>query len=142
MVGKNFGSLVAMILGSTLRRSYVHTKSKEYPRLGGIRAAIGQQGFPMIFLVRLVMMPIAIKNYGLAAIGVSTAQNITAAVVSGIPFCFMWVYIGSTTHSLVEIVEGRRSLSSLDLPPWAMGVGIGTALLVCGVGGMYIKRIF
>merc|ERR1712203_512746 len=87
-------------------------------------------------------MPIAIKNYGLAAIGVSTAQNITAAVVSGIPFCFMWVYIGSTTHSLVEIVEGRRSLSSLDLPPTAMAAGAICTALVCGVGGVYIKRIF
>jgi len=124
MVGKNLGSFTAMLLGQTLLRSYVQDKAKAYPNLKGIEIAIKKQGFAMILLVRSVMMPIAIKNYGLAAIGVSATQNITAAILSGIPFCFMWVYVGSTAKDLVEIVEGRRSFRDLDLPPWAMAIGV------------------
>lgn len=142
MVGKNVGSFAAMILGRTLLAGVMQEKAKEWPLLDGIKIAIQKQGFMMILLVRTVMMPIAIKNYGLAAIGVPASMNISAAVLSGIPFCFMWVYVGSTTKSLVEIVEGKKSVSDLDLPPWAM-ISAGVAgFLVLGLGGVYVKRVF
>jgi len=142
MVGKNLGSFIAMVLGHTLLAGYVREKAKEWPLLEGIKVAIKQQGFLMILMVRTVMMPIAIKNYGLAAIDVPATTNISAAVLSGIPFCFMWVYIGSTTKDIVEIVEGNKSIKDLDLPPWAMAVGGFAGFAVLGLGGIYVKRVF
>mmetsp|Transcript_85871 Transcript_85871/g.148697 ORF Transcript_85871/g.148697 Transcript_85871/m.148697 type:complete len:245 (+) Transcript_85871:75-809(+) len=142
MVGKNVGSFAAMILGRTILEDVMQQKAKEWPLLDGIKIAIQKQGFMMILLVRTVMMPIAIKNYGLAAIGVPAWMNISAAVLSGIPFCFMWVYVGSTTKSLVEIVEGKKSVRDLDLPPWAMISAGVSGFVVLGLGGMYVKRVF
>jgi uncharacterized membrane protein YdjX (TVP38/TMEM64 family) len=142
MVGKNLGSFVAMILGRTLLADMVQRKAEAWPILEGIKVAIKQQGFPMILMVRTVMMPIAIKNYGLAAIGVPATTNISAAILSGIPFCFMWVYIGSTTQNVMEIVEGTKTVKDLDLPPWAMFFAAGTGFVVLGLGGIYVKRVF
>merc|ERR1712154_753542 len=84
----------------------------------------------------------AVKNYGLAALGVSIPQNMLGAIISGVPFALAWSYVGSTAQSLVEIAEGKKGMSDLDLPPWAMAVGGVVFVVLAGLMSCYVKRAF
>jgi len=141
-IGKNLGNLIALILGQTLLREWVKKRTSEYPILEKMDAAIKHDGFIMILLIRAVMLPMAVKNYGLAALGVSIPLNMAGAILSGIPFSLAWSYVGSTAQSLVEIAEGKKGMSDLDLSPSAMAAGAVVAIALFGLTSWYIKRAF
>jgi uncharacterized membrane protein YdjX (TVP38/TMEM64 family) len=142
MIGKNLGNLIALVLGQTLLRDWVKKRTKEYDILEKVDAAIKHDGFIMVLLVRAVFLPMAVKNYGLAALGVSIPQNMAGAILSGLPFSLAWSYVGSTAQSLVEIAEGKKGMSDLDLSPATMAVGAVVCAGLFGLTGWYMKRAF
>lgn len=51
-----------------------------------------------------------IKNYGLAVLDIPIYQIVYASILAGIPFSALWAFIGASSHSLGEIMEGKKSI--------------------------------
>lgn len=81
--------------------------------------------------------PLPVKNYGLGALDIPASHIVTAAIITGAPFCWWWAYLGSKAKNLVDIIDGRGQVQLLAMPsnPIAVALifvagGLAFALLV------------
>ena len=124
VVGKSLASWLSILLARYVvkRSSWRDYLFNKFTMLRAIEVAVRKNGFPIIVMVRLLALPLLVKNYGLGILdGVPVWHIMAASTLTGIPFAMAWSYLGSTASTLVDIYNGKSA--SLDLPPWAMGLG-------------------
>lgn len=120
------GNWLSVLLGRTLAKDYVRRNViAKFKVIAAVERAIKKEGFKAVFLVRMVYLPMVVKNYGLATLDISFFTIATASFCTGLPFAFMWTYLGSSAHSLVEIASGTS--------PSIVPDGYGTLVTVGGV---------
>ena len=89
-----------------------------------------QGGLWPILLVRLMWMPAAIKNYGLAVLNVPVSHILFCAFITSIPFAILWNYLGHTCKNLLEIFDGRKSTNITSLIPTGFRIPVFVLTLV------------
>ncbi|KAG8468319.1 hypothetical protein KFE25_013402 [Diacronema lutheri] len=126
IVGKTTGSLVAFALGRALanrfsggRRVVASANAPATPRgaLGRARAvlahlqtALVSHPVQTIGMIRASPMPIALKNYGLAALPEHVVPSRTfclVTVVVNVPYSVAWSLAGSSASSLQDAISGK-----------------------------------
>ncbi len=110
-VGANLGALCAFLLARRLVRDRVARWAESHPKFRALDRAVGQQGFKMVFLLRLSpAFPFTLLNYLLGLTAVRTAAYVLANVLGMVPGAFLYVYIGAAARDAIAGADG-----SLDI---------------------------
>ena len=139
MVGKFTGSTISVMLAKTLLKDYVlNTIIPKYKVLQIMAAVVQRNGFVAVLLFRgVVMAPLAVKNYGLGAIGVSTPSLLAAAFITNLPYSLWWSYCGSTAKDVVDILDGKDvegpTKHLMENPEAAAAAAVVAAVVVLAV---------
>jgi uncharacterized membrane protein YdjX (TVP38/TMEM64 family) len=103
--GTTLGASAAFLIGRTFLRGWVTRKLAGHVRFAAIDKAIGEQGFKVVLLTRLSPAPSFIMNYLFSLTQVKFWPYILASWLGMLPRTLVWVYVGSTIHSLMEAVN-------------------------------------
>ncbi|TDH70505.1 hypothetical protein CCR75_000361 [Bremia lactucae] len=138
--GKLLGSVLSYVIGRYLCRQRVHTyMARGHPALQGLQNLLRKRQILVVFLTRIALFPIAIKNYGLSVLDVCFPVFFTAALLTGIPFSFIWVYSGHAVENLAALlVQPTTSGQSTEIV--LLLLGAGSALLLLLIVGLYSRK--
>ena len=110
LLGATVGSTCAAIAGRYLARETVEDMLKGWPRFKAVDAAIEQEGFKVVLLLRLSpVIPFNVLNYALGTTGVPIPQFFLASLIGMAPGTAMFIYIGSTLRNLADALRGDLS---------------------------------
>eukprot|EP01084_Bolivina_argentea_P281002 480700_1 len=110
-VGTQLGATQAFLNGRYLMRNCTERLANRYPQFKVIDKIVEQQGFKIVFLLRLTpITPYNAMNYlmGLTAISVTDYMLGTFGII---PDCIMMCFIGSFLSSILEIEHVSQNLS-------------------------------
>jgi uncharacterized membrane protein YdjX (TVP38/TMEM64 family) len=128
LLGATIGGTIAFLLGRTVLRQWVSRRIAQHPTLSTIDRVVGQDGFKLMFLLRLSpAIPFVLSNYALGATSVRL-RDFVLAMVGMLPVIASYAALG---HA------GTRSSDEQSLPPWVLGVGIAATVLL----GVLLARI-
>eukprot|EP00937_MAST-01D_sp_MAST-1D-sp2_P003921 g3921.t1 len=114
IAGKNLGNYLCFFVGRYAARDYVRrVMLGKYRVLRVIERLLERRGFAAVFMVRLCYLPMPIKNYGLSVLGVPFPQYAAAAFITGVPFAFMWVKLGTKCEDIHDVLSGKVTLQEL-----------------------------
>ncbi|MBA2662427.1 MAG: FAD-containing oxidoreductase [Bradymonadaceae bacterium] len=117
-VASTLGALAAFFLGRYVAQDVVRKKIKDYPRFNAIYRAVGNEGFKVILLTRLVpVIPFNFLNYAFGLTDASWRQYLAASWVGMTPGTIAYVYIGAVAGSLTQAIAA-------DGPPNWMSYGL------------------
>jgi uncharacterized membrane protein YdjX (TVP38/TMEM64 family) len=129
LIGNYTGHLLTYLLGGFIFKGTVLNLLKRSRYLRLFQYALQTQSWKYLFLIRLIYLPAAFKNYGLAAMSAPfLAYMTTAILISGLSI--MWhVLLGSKLNSLIEATHSSN-LSDGNILLISILVAISTASLV------------
>jgi uncharacterized membrane protein YdjX (TVP38/TMEM64 family) len=103
-VGSTLGASAAFLLGRTLARGWVERRVAGNPRFAALDAAVGEQGFKIVLLLRLSpVFPFNVLNYALGLTRIRFRTYLLASWIGMLPGTLMYVYIGSALGSLADL---------------------------------------
>jgi len=70
--------------------------------------AVKMHPWQICFLLRLLPVPIAVKNYGMSCLPFPVLIYTLCCFVAELPFTILWVHIGQSCRSLLEAMEGHQ----------------------------------
>eukprot|EP00927_Polykrikos_kofoidii_P023807 TRINITY_DN2179_c0_g1_i3.p1 TRINITY_DN2179_c0_g1~~TRINITY_DN2179_c0_g1_i3.p1 ORF type:complete len:225 (-),score=32.02 TRINITY_DN2179_c0_g1_i3:124-798(-) len=124
ILGKVAGSMVSFFIARIFRERVDSwgNKRKAY-RI--VAKAVDKGGFLSICLVRLLYIPMPLKNYGLGALGAPAGQTLVASTICALPFAIMWTWAGSKCKSLAEVFAQPEKSGGSKMPrPEYIAVGL------------------
>jgi uncharacterized membrane protein YdjX (TVP38/TMEM64 family) len=123
------GAVCAFLVGRYLARDWVRDRITALPRFAALDRAAGEDGLVVVALVRLSpLFPFNLTNYGLGLTSVRFRDYLLASWIGMLPGTVLYVYIGSLTVDVTQLVNGDTS--SIGAGPWLLGVGfIATVVL-------------
>lgn len=102
------GAAAAFLVGRYLARGWVEGRVAGNPRFAAVDAAVGREGFKIVFLTRLSpVFPFNILNYAYGLTAVSLRNYVLASWVGMIPGTIMYVYLGAAAKDVVAADEGE-----------------------------------
>ena len=107
--GKMLGNVVAIYFVRKYFKAWANEYLSQFKTFRVVEVLIKRGGLWPILLVRLMWMPAAIKNYGLAVLDVPISHILFCAFITAIPFALLWNYIGNKCKNLLEIFDGRET---------------------------------
>jgi len=132
MVGKVTGSMISFFI-ARIFRDRVDAWGQKHRAYRLIAKSVDRGGFFGLCLVRLMYMPMPLKNYGLGALGAPASQTFVASILCAFPFAVMWTWAGSQCKDLAEVFANKDSAKKLPDPKW-----IPVVLIV--LVGVYFAR--
>lgn len=136
-VGKMCSAALAYALARSLLRGWVQRTFSRHEALLAIEDECTRNPWRCAFLLRLAYVPLPLKNYGSAALGLPPPHFFVAAAIVELPDTYFTAAIGSTARSIAELLNGgggggERSWTSVGV----MGVQVALlfALLVYMAG--------
>lgn len=124
---------LAWWVGRFIARPWILHRLEQRPRFAAIDAAVGQNGFRIVFLLRLAsVLPFAPLSYALGASRVRRYDFILASWLGLLPGTFLYVYLGSLVNGLSQILGGGLSAAEGigSFLYWAGGAVVLVALVV------------
>lgn len=83
-------------------------RSKRSRTIQAMFLALHHHPWQITFLIRLLPIPISLKNFGMGCIpGCPFHIFMACTLVAGIPFTVAWVYLGESCRSLLEALQGK-----------------------------------
>ena len=147
MVAKCAGALAAFVLGRTACKSFVQRKAEKIQLVRAMRHALRTHpnSFKLALLLRLSPAPIFVKNYGLGALEMTTANFLGSTFLSGVPFAILWAMMGAAARDagdeLMDLVGEDKGSSAMDqLPSTTKTVLLVVGAVLMVVFGAYMKR--
>ena len=129
-VGSVCGATAAFIVGRTFMRDWVADKIRNNKKFSALDAAVGKNGFKMVFLVRLSpVFPFNLLNYALGVTKVSLRDFVLASWIGMFPATVVYVYLGMLPATVAASASGEGKSPS----EWAVlvvGLLATVALLV------------
>lgn len=103
----------AFLLGRTAARGWVDKRIANNPRFSAIDGAVGENGFKMVFLLRLSpVVPFNLLNFALGVTRVRLRDYVLASFVGMLPGTIMYVYLGSLVSNTAHLLEGTQATST------------------------------
>lgn len=125
------GATLAFLLGRTLLRDWVRAKVSGRPRFAALDRAVGENGFKIVFLLRLSpVFPFNLLNYALGLTRVPLATYAAASFLGMLPGTFLYVYIGSLVTNLAQLAGGERPDAGIGQQLLLFGGLVATLILV------------
>jgi len=116
------GAVCAFLVGRYIARDWVREKITRLPRFAALDRAAGNDGFVVVALVRLSpLFPFNLTNYGLGLTAVRFRDYLLASWIGMLPGTILYVYIGSLTVDITELMAGGTTY--LDSAPWLIVLG-------------------
>eukprot|EP00316_Scyphosphaera_apsteinii_P017780 CAMPEP_0119329552 /NCGR_PEP_ID=MMETSP1333-20130426/76144_1 /TAXON_ID=418940 /ORGANISM="Scyphosphaera apsteinii, Strain RCC1455" /LENGTH=192 /DNA_ID=CAMNT_0007338703 /DNA_START=151 /DNA_END=729 /DNA_ORIENTATION=+ len=136
--GKVIGCSTAFILGRSVAYNWAQRQFGQNELLRALDKAVSERPLQICVLVRFGAIPIAIKNYGLAILTVTTKDFIRSLVVVESLMSTVLVFVGSTAKNLEAIMSGRQPRSAWQ----AAVVLLGCCMLLALVAyvSLYTRR--
>ncbi len=107
-IGSTLGACAAFLVGRTVGRKWISSKIASNEKFAAIDNAVGQQGFKIVFLVRLSpIFPFNLLNYAFGLTKVSFAKYALASWIGMLPGTVMYVYFGAGLRSLADAATGE-----------------------------------
>ena len=101
-------STIAFLLGRSVARDWIKRRIEENPRFAAVDSAVGENGFKVIFLLRLSpVFPFTLLNYALGLTRVRLRDFVLASFLGMLPGTFMYVYFGSSVANAAAFAGGR-----------------------------------
>jgi uncharacterized membrane protein YdjX (TVP38/TMEM64 family) len=131
------GCLLPFYLSRCVLSSVVTRWIRRYPLATGVMAAVEEQPFLLVALLRLSpAIPGPVNCYLLGLTRVRLRTYLAATAVGAAPNCALCVYLGSLMHTLAEVMDG-----SAPAPPWPFLVlGLVATLLALGLISRVARR--
>jgi len=127
------GATCAFLLGRTLLRDWAETRVGESARVRAIDAAVGREGFKIVFLLRLSpIIPFNALNYALSLSRVPLRTYVLASFVGMLPGTAMWVYLGSLAPTVAELSSAASGGGTTRTVLYVMGLAATVAAAVIG----------
>lgn len=122
------------MLGRTVLRAWLHglwLSSAKHELLSAFEAEVSERPFSTAFLMRVAYVPISIKNYGMALIGVPTAAFYAAFFSVEFFESYLLIALGAGAKDLHELLSGQ-ALPGEQRQAWVqLGLlGLEVAMLV------------
>ena len=127
LIAATLAASVSFFIGKTFLRSWVENILSNNPKLSKIDNAIGQQGFKLLFLIRLSpLFPFALSNYVYGASSISFPNFFWSTLFGFFPGTMALIYTGMVGK---ELTLGSGSDSSQPWYIYAAGFGVILTLL-------------
>jgi pyruvate/2-oxoglutarate dehydrogenase complex dihydrolipoamide dehydrogenase (E3) component/uncharacterized membrane protein YdjX (TVP38/TMEM64 family) len=143
-IGSTLGACLAFLVGRTIGREWVAEKVRGSAKFSAIDDAVGQEGFKIVFLLRLSpIFPFNLLNYALGLTNVSFWKYALASWLGMIPGTVMYCYIGSAARSLTQVAAGEVVAGGMATQAlfWVGLIAtIAVALLVTRIATRAVKR--
>lgn len=142
VVSATLGAGAAFLIGRYAARERVQERIEDFRRFKAVNAAVGQEGWKIVFLMRLSpVFPFGLQNYFFSVSTVGFGPYLLATFVGIMPGTALYVYLGSigqaagggggvaqwmllgagliATGAVVWLVtkRSRRALEAMDLEP-------------------------
>jgi len=102
-LGATLGAIAAFLVGRYLARGWISKKIEGKQKFAAIDRAVSQEGFKIVFLIRLSpAFPFNLLNYGFGITGVSL-KDYALGSIGMLPGTIMYVYLGSLAGDLARI---------------------------------------
>lgn len=136
--GKLLGTIASFLIGRYLCRDRVLAiMDRAHPAWQAFRSLVRKKQVLIVFLTRIAMFPIAIKNYGLGVLDVSFLVFFAAAVATGLPFSVLWVYSGHSAKYVTALLsEGHEQNTTKAV---LLIVGASSSIMLMGIVGYSMR---
>jgi uncharacterized membrane protein YdjX (TVP38/TMEM64 family) len=105
------GATAAMLVARHVLRDWVCRKIAHRPRLKAIDAAVGDEGWKVVLLLRLSpLVPFSLQNYLYGATQVKLTHYALATAIGIVPGVMMYAYLGSLGRTLLLQAQARDPL--------------------------------
>eukprot|EP00803_Ostreobium_quekettii_P008009 evm.model.scf_397.11 EVM.evm.TU.scf_397.11 scf_397:81831-82886(+) len=133
------GQTMAFLLGRYLLLDCVsQTLVQHVPALGAINAAIAEDGWKIIVLLRLSpFVPYNLLNYALATTGVGIVPYSLASAVGIIPWVGVFAHFGTMAG---EVATGETSGNEGSLNSWVSWMWLLGGVCTLGGAGIYTRK--
>ena len=102
------GATLAFLIARYVARDWVTRRLKKYKYASAIDRAIENKGFKVVLLLRLQpLLPFNMLNYALGLTNVSLRDYVIASWIGMLPATILYVYLGSITHDVSDLLRGR-----------------------------------
>jgi uncharacterized membrane protein YdjX (TVP38/TMEM64 family) len=107
-LGATLGAMAAFLLGRFALQGWLEGKLATHPRFLAIDRAIGEQGFKIVFLVRLAtIVPYDLTSYLFGVTKVRWGRFLLGTWLGRLPEIVVFAYLGSTAKNLADVASGR-----------------------------------
>ncbi len=131
-LGATTAAAIVFLFGRTIGRGWVEARFGHHPRFRALDRAVGRDGFKIVLLTRLSpLLPYILLNYAFSLTRVSFRTFVLATAIGSMPVTLLYVYLGTTLHSLSALLEGHardKESTSLHYAFLALGLGATAAL--------------
>jgi uncharacterized membrane protein YdjX (TVP38/TMEM64 family) len=135
-VGSTLGASAAFLAGRYLARGWVERKVAASPRFRAIDSAVGIQGWKIVLLARLSpVFPFNLLNYAFGLTGVRFRDYLLASWIGMLPGTILYVYLGSTTRQLADVLVGRVEKNAAQQALFYVGLAATLAVTI------YVTRL-
>ena len=125
------GSIATFILGRTIARRWVLRRARRAPRFRSLDRAFRRNGFLMITMARLALVPYNLLNYASGLTAVRLRDYAAGTVIGTLPLILLNIVVGSKATDISALVRGDTAAGSHDQTLLILSlVGIGGALFV------------
>ena len=119
------GATLAFLLGRTLLRDWVKSKTESNPKFAALDDAVGREGWRMVALLRLSpVFPFNLLNYALGATNIGLGPYVLSSWIAMLPATILFVSAGSAAGAATGI--GAKP----SIPGWVLYLGLAATLLV------------
>ncbi|MBL8957591.1 MAG: TVP38/TMEM64 family protein [Myxococcaceae bacterium] len=98
-----FAAIVPFTLGRFVAREWVMRRASQYPKLEAIDAATYEQGFKVVFLLRMSLAPYNVLNYALGLTKVRLGHFVVASWLGLLPAVSVLAYVGSLITDAAQL---------------------------------------
>ena len=135
-VSLTLSAAIAFLIGRYIARGWVAEKIKYRPGFKRIDAKVSEQGFKIVFLMRLSpIFPFTLHNYGYGSTGVKFVSYIFATWLGMMPGTIMYVYFGTLIDEITKIATGQTPAAAGKSLYMGLGLFFAVAVMI------YIVRI-
>lgn len=119
------GASLAFLLGRTLLRGWVRTRTEGNAKFQALDQAIGREGWRLVALLRLSpVFPFSLLNYGLGATGIGFGSYVLASWLAMLPGTFLYVSAGAAAGAAAGLS------AKPGVPAWMLYLGLAATVLV------------
>ncbi len=125
------GSIATFVLGRTVARRWVIKRVRHAPRFRSLDRVIRRNGFLMVTMARLALVPYNLLNYASGLTAVRLRDYAAGTVIGTLPLIALNVVVGAKATDISALVRGDATAGSPDQILLVISlVGIGGALFV------------
>lgn len=105
-IGTALGAAVNFLISRHVARSALARRLEKNEKFRLIDAAIGKEGWKIVFLLRFVPMPFGLANYAYGLTAIPFWSYLLASIVAIIPANTFLVYLGHTAYAGLAVASG------------------------------------